>query len=180
MIKTTANVAKAATTSIEKINWGGRYAFSLFICLMLVSVFVRGQQLSCGTVCTPEMAAHIQIPTTTLPFSQQSYLVEIPIKIHVVCSGSNASSCYNEAAINNALTFLNDTYEDVPMQFYECGARDFIYNSPYYNFTYDTTNEALLTSGHDLRNVINIYFVNTISGSQEAQLHTLICQLLVT
>ena len=171
MIKTTANVAMAATTSIEKINWGGRYAFSLFICLMLVSVFVRGQQLSCGTVCTPEMAAHIQIPTTTLPFSQRS-LVEIPIKIHVVCSGSNASSCYNEAAINNALTFLNDTYVDVPMQFYECGARDFIYNSPYYNFTYNTANEALLTSDHDVRNVINIYFVNTISGSQGAAAYT--------
>lgn len=127
-----------------------------------MSIFAKGQTLGCGTVCTPQMAAHLEIPTAVVPFSQRA-LIEIPIKIHIVCSGNDASTGYSNAAITSALTQLNVLYNDVPMHFYECGSRNFIYNSPYYDFVSTTASEALLTADHDVQNAINIYFVNYIT-----------------
>lgn len=164
MARKNTNTNAAIRIVKNKINRGGVELPFILILLLCFCMPLKAQQIGCGTVCTPEMAAHIQVPSTAVPFGQRA-TIEVPIKIHVVCSGSSNSSCYDQATIDNALAYLNTTYAAVPMHFYECGGRDFIYNSPYYDFERSIANQALLAADYDVRKAINIYFVNTISGS---------------
>ncbi|PSJ78144.1 hypothetical protein C7N43_04810, partial [Sphingobacteriales bacterium UPWRP_1] len=88
-------------------------------------------------------------------------IIEIPIQINIVCPGSTASTCFSETEVNNALNTLNTYFANVPMHFYECADRNYIYNVE--GIIYESNeSEFTLCSNYDVSGAINIYFVNRI------------------
>ncbi|HRI28210.1 MAG TPA: hypothetical protein PK239_13780 [Chitinophagales bacterium] len=139
-------------------------------CLFLGGIFkVAAQENAsfCGTHYTESDVAFISahMSGTYRNFSQRMSLsggtIEIPVQIHVVCPSNAPESCFPQAVIDNALAVLNAYYANVPMHFYECADRNYIYNTPGVIYK-NNLSEFTLCSPHDVAKVVNIYFVDKI------------------
>lgn len=150
------------------------YLFLLLLLLILTTSSSKilaqsgGGEYECGTRFTQSGIDYIEVHTSgiyrnyTQRASASGGTIEVPIQINIVCPGGNSSSCFPETDINNAIAVLNSYFANVPMHFYECSDRNYIYNTDGVVYD-DALSEANLCSDYDINNVVNIYFVDRIS-----------------
>lgn len=140
----------------------------LFIIIQstLYSQISKTKDLVCGTQWTSENEIYYKNEKAK---KQKSYKlnspVSIPIKVHIV-RNSDGSGGINEAGFMTILNELNSAYAPMQMSFYLCEAINYINNSEFY--TFDKSEENDLASSTEVIQVINIYYVNTISGLGES------------
>ncbi|OWY22325.1 T9SS C-terminal target domain-containing protein [Sphingobacteriales bacterium UPWRP_1] len=121
----------------------------------------------CGTYYSIGDVAFIEahIAGTYRNFSQRMAAsggtIEIPVQIHIACPSNDPVSCFPETAIDNAINVLNALYANVPMHFYECADRNYIYETAGV-VNNNNLSEFTLCSPHDVAGVVNIYFVDKI------------------
>lgn len=84
----------------------------------------------------------------------------IPVKIHIVRNNSGLTSL-DTALLRKGLRFINKAFEESGLEFYVCGAYNYINNSVYYDI--DNTEYELLNTTFGTANVINIFMVNSIT-----------------
>ncbi|TXC82111.1 T9SS type A sorting domain-containing protein [Luteibaculum oceani] len=144
-------------------------------CLMLLGLGgilshpIYAQELTeeCGSKMSP---AQEQIFLSTLK-SRQQFTVDftqksqrsLPVQHHII-RRSNGTGGLDPAEIPNLMNELNTYYANANIDFYECSSVNFIDDDTYYDF--QTSQESALASAHEVPNVINIYYANTVmSGS---------------
>ena len=84
----------------------------------------------------------------------------IPVKIHIIRK-SNGTGGLTATDINNIMNRMNSYYHNAFLDFYMCGGINFINSDNYWSFD-GQTDEAGLTTTHDVANVINMYFTDTV------------------
>lgn len=86
----------------------------------------------------------------------------IPVKIHMIRSSSGVSDL-NETQLHNAIEVLNQHYEFIGLNFFFCGDINYIDDDNLYDF--QQSDELEMASIHNIENVINIYFTNSITNN---------------
>ncbi|HUM53298.1 MAG TPA: hypothetical protein PK431_15855, partial [Chitinophagales bacterium] len=84
----------------------------------------------------------------------------IPIKIYIVRDNAGVTTL-DTSLLRRGLVFMNKLFEGSGLEFYVCGAYNYINNTTYYNL--DNTEYELLNNTYGTANVINMYMVNSIN-----------------
>ena len=92
----------------------------------------------------------------TTPFRST---IEVPVKLHIVQDDNGISSLTEEDALTN-LAEANELFAESGLQFVSCGSVHLISSSEYFDL--DETEEANLLKKYNVKNVVNIYYFNTI------------------
>ena len=146
----------------------------LFIALLL---FLKGfsQDLPCGTEFSREYAEKMKnsIPefeqfkasfqknmSSTSRIAAGLKKNSIPIKIYIVRDNAGVTTL-DTSLLRKGLVFMNKLFEGSGLEFYVCGAYNYINNTTYYNL--DNTEYELLNNTYGTANVINMYMVNSIN-----------------
>jgi PKD repeat protein len=130
-------------------------------CLALLGGFsAKGQ--GCGFDPTPEQQAAVAQLLAGRAVSRTEAgdaLVTIPLKFHLV-RRSDGTGGITASQVEGILAQLNTYYEPANMRFSQFGELNFIDNDDLYNF--DAAREDQAATGNDVRNVVNLYFFNSI------------------
>jgi hypothetical protein len=95
--------------------------------------------------------------------SRNSLLMDtIPYKVHIIRTSSGTGGI-STASLTTAFNNVNTIYTTANMHFKQCGNINYIDSDTYYSF--NSANEAALTSANNVTNVINIYFTNSVTTS---------------
>jgi hypothetical protein len=86
----------------------------------------------------------------------------IPIKIYIVRDNAGVTTL-DTTLLRKGLIYMNKLFEGSGLEFYVCGAYNYINNTTYYNL--DNTEYELLNNTYGTANVINMYMVNSINHS---------------
>lgn len=122
---------------------------------------LKGKQIS-GTVISDQqlgfLDSHKEVfkefePPTSLRMK------EIPVKVHIVKSSNSESASIDDVKI--AFDKLNKHFIQIYIQFVPLGDYNYVSNDKYYNFNKE--DESALCSNNDLKGVINLYIVGSIS-----------------
>ena len=127
---------------------------------------------TCGTEVTPKQIQYLDKTKT----QRQNYSVfnnlnarmpinRVPVKIHIVRTSAGTGGL-TTAQIATVINDMNVFYANSNMEFFECGAINYIDDDTYYN--YDAASENALAVPNDVSNVINIYFLNSITSGGSA------------
>lgn len=145
---------------------------------LLLSMALQAQPTECGTV-TPSQDP---IPPALQPAYQQfeqqflqqyrsgqrnSVLDTVPIQVHVVRTSSGTGGI-TVSDLTAAFNIVNNYYANANMYFKYCNAINYINSNTYYDF--DASDEAALRAAHNVSNVINIYFFNSITSGSGSSL----------
>ena len=127
----------------------------------------------CGTVVSPEAQAYFE---QLLPQIQQfedefaelalqrssTAVSSVPIKAHIIRTDAGSGGlALNQ--FNAAMAIMNDFYANAFLEFFLCEGINYIDDTNLYDF--ETEEEAAMTATHNVDNVINIYFANTVTSS---------------
>ena len=127
----------------------------------------------CGTVVSPEAQAYFE---QLLPQIQQfeeefaelalerssTAVSSVPIKAHIIRTDAGSGGlALNQ--FNAAMAIMNDFYANAFLEFFLCEGINYIDDSNLYDF--ETDEEAAMIATHNVDNVINIYFANTVTSS---------------
>ncbi|MBO6607210.1 T9SS type A sorting domain-containing protein [Psychroserpens sp.] len=147
----------------------------LFFALFLTITNVLAQQIEeCGTTLTPESERYLQeLQPQIKQYEQEFYALQaqrnsstavtsVPVKAHVLRTDAGTGGL-TESQINSAFAIMNGYYANANLEFFLCEGINFINNSTFYNFT--TSEEADLRAAYNVDNVINIYFANEVTNS---------------
>lgn len=93
--------------------------------------------------------------------------VDLPIQAHIIRQ-NDGSGGLTEVALNAAIDQLNINFAATEFTFFLCGDINYIDEDTYYD--YETDQEGDLTSANNVSNRINIYFVNSITISDDGGL----------
>jgi Pregnancy-associated plasma protein-A len=148
-----------------------RFGILLFFCLSFFGGFGQDSTpIECGTR-SPTKQEMIGILRQEKAFKQSLGsttnlvgAITVYIKFHNVLN-SDGTGRNIASSINNILSYLDQKYASVNINFEQGGGIDYIYSSNYYNFYSGCSginDEANLRNGRDATNAINIYFVGTI------------------
>lgn len=85
----------------------------------------------------------------------------IPIQIHIAFTNTGGGGI-SDYTVNNTIAEVNADFLPSGVQFYECGPRNYIYNTAISQFNYNVS-DATLTNTYDVPNVLNLYYVNSIT-----------------
>lgn len=148
---------------------------SLFFALFLSLNCVMAQQIeACGTIMTPESERYLQdIQPQIKQYEREFYnlqaqrnsstaITSVPVKAHVLRTDAGTGGL-TEAQVNSAFAIMNAYYANANLEFFLCEGINFINNSTFYNFT--ISEEADLRAAYNVDNVINIYFANEVTNS---------------
>lgn len=122
---------------------------------------LKGKQIS-GTVINDEelkfLTSHKEAlqgfePPTSLRMK------EIPVKVHIVKSSNAESASIDD--VKTAFAKLNKYFIQIYVQFVPLGDYNYISNDKYYKFNKE--DENALCSNNDLKEVLNLYIVGSIS-----------------
>jgi PKD repeat protein len=127
----------------------------------------------CGTVVGPEAQAYFEqlLPQIQLfeeEFNELSVqrsstaLNSVPIKVHIIRTNAGTGGLFLNQ-LNAALGIMNDYYANAYLEFFMCEGINYIDDSNLYDFETDEQ-DAMITT-HNVPNVINIYFANTVTSS---------------
>lgn len=146
-----------------------------FFALFLSVTSLMAQQIEeCGTIMTPESERYLQdIQPQIKQYEQEFYSLQaqrnsstavtsVPVKAHVLRTDAGTGGL-TEAQINSAFAIMNSYYANANLEFFLCEGINFINNSTFYNFT--ISEEADLRAAYNVDNVINIYFANEVTNS---------------
>lgn len=132
----------------------------------LSAVIVEAQE--CGTQVTEEQRAFMEsIFKNAKPsnYRTNQAIVDIPLKAHIIRQ-TNGEGGLSEAQLNSAMNVLNSFYNSADIRFYLFEGINFIDDDEYYEF--DAADEGKLAGTHDVNNVINVYFFNSITSQGSA------------
>ncbi|MCA0132340.1 T9SS type A sorting domain-containing protein [Winogradskyella alexanderae] len=141
--------------------------------------FLNAQSDDCGFKFTEEEQNYYdskidQIKALETEFLQnQSFgrnsnlLSSVPIKAHIIRQ-SDGTGGLTEIQLNDAIATMNSIYVSAGLEFFLCDGINYINNDDYY--TYESSEEGLLTSVNNVNGVINIYFTNSITSSSGGSL----------
>lgn len=141
--------------------------FNIITLICLLILYHSNQSLAqylCGTVATNEQKSFIKKQLGKLKeidltnARMQTY--NIAVKAHIV-RRDDGSGGLSPADLNAAIVTLNQIYAPTGLVFTQCGAINYIDNTSYYDFT--PSEESGLATNNDIPNVINIYFLNSIT-----------------
>lgn len=148
---------------------------TLVFIVSLFHVFLSHAQVEpqCGTVVSPENQFYFeqllpQIQQFEDQFSElalqrsSTALSSVPIKAHIIRTDSGTGGL-SESDLNDALAVVNGFYANAFLEFFLCDGINYIDDSNLYDF--ETDEEADMTNIHNVNNVINIYFANTVTSS---------------
>ena len=138
--------------------------FALVACWSLTSA---GQAHQCGSRPTP---AQIEVMgamrNARAGFARSNDVIHLPVHHHIVRQ-SNGTSLVSNADLPGLIDELNAHFVEANVQFFTCGATNYINNSLYYDF--DQYYEDALCEPNDIEDVINVYYVNSIVMSDGFQ-----------
>lgn len=156
--------------------------FIFFIGALLFASLMYSEEIPCGTVVSKEYAEGMK---QTMPEFEQFkssfqrntssndriasglYKNSIPIKIHVVRNNSGFTSL-DTAYLRKGVAYINKLFLNSGLEFYICGAYNYINNSTYYNL--DNSEYTPLNNTYGIANVINMFFVDVLTfGGSNAQ-----------
>jgi len=87
-------------------------------------------------------------------------IVDVPVQIYLF-KNSSGNSNVSISQIRSELDSVNTFYANANIRLVECGAPEIITSSTLYDYSYNQ--QSFVLSNHYTPNVINIYFVNTIT-----------------
>jgi len=120
-----------------------------------------GQAHLCGSHPTP---AQIEVMNAMRDaragFTRSNNVVYLPVHHHIVRQ-SNGVSLVTNSDLPGLMDELNGYFAESNVQFFTCGPTNYINSSSYYDFHQDQ--EDALCEANDIENVINMYYVNTIT-----------------
>lgn len=87
-------------------------------------------------------------------------LVAVPLKIHIITE-DDGSGGLSLTELNQGIANLNYHFQAANMEFYICGAIDYIYNSTYYRYHSDEES-ALAAEADEVTDAMNIYIPLTV------------------
>ena len=148
---------------------------SLCLCLLLASQ-IHGQQehnLECGTLMTPQSEAYYKKIEPQIKFYESQYydllqnrsstaISSIPIKAHIIRTSAGTGGL-TVAELNDAIANVNAFYANSFMEFFLCDGINYIDDDNLYDF--ETNDEAAMTAAHNVDNLVNIYFTDTVISS---------------
>ncbi|WP_204346557.1 zinc-dependent metalloprotease [Psychroserpens algicola] len=146
----------------------------LFVALISCSVFNAQTEPECGTIMSPESQAIFNELLPQIQQYEQEYfqlanarrastaLTSVPIKAHIVRPSAGFGGL-TIPQLNDAIATMNSYFANAYLEFFLCEGINYIDSDDYFNYTLDQ--EAALTNGN-VDNVINIYFVNSITTSE--------------
>jgi hypothetical protein len=136
----------------------------LFMSIIFTIVNVNAQG-SCGTA-HPTQAQYdfTKNVVSNIMLTANAGMTCIPIRPHIVRK-TDGTGGISLTEINQGISYLNEYYFDMGVEFYLCGTTpDFIDSDTHYDFL--SANETAMTSaGNEVTNAINMYFVNGINYS---------------
>ncbi|WP_323788604.1 T9SS type A sorting domain-containing protein [Psychroserpens sp.] len=127
----------------------------------------------CGTIMSPEAQTYYQ---QLLPQIQQfenqfnelalqrasTAVSSVPIKAHIIRTDFGTGGlALNE--FNSALAIMNSYFANAFIEFFLCESINYIDDSSLFDF--ETDEQNAMTTAHNIDNVINIYFANTVTSS---------------
>jgi hypothetical protein len=137
------------------------------LCLFLNYGISQHHPEGCGMTASPESIAYLKQNldkrANYLNQNRSNNIIWVPIQIHMTFE-NNGGGGLTDYEVNISLNKLNTSFYPSGVQFYECAARNSINNSTLYNFEYNVS-ENTLTNVYDVPNVINVYYVNTLTSS---------------
>jgi hypothetical protein len=122
---------------------------------------LKGKEIS-GTVINDDQLTFLMSHQETFKeFERPTSLnmMEVPVKVHII-KNSNAESASIDD-VKTAFAKLNKHFVQIYVQFVPLGDYNYISNDKYYEFNKEDENG--LCGSNDLKNVINLYIVGSIS-----------------
>jgi len=116
--------------------------------------------LLCGTQFTEKQIEYLnETRTARRSFERSAVTHYVPIVNHIVRE-NNGMGGLSIVMLENALTELNNEYEDANIQFFQCRPVNYIDNTTWLDF--NTVEEAAMTMPHEVDDIINIYYVDEV------------------
>lgn len=143
--------------------------FACFITFWTIGIVQFNQvtaQHSCGTHATTTQIEYMD--KSIRPYAQNyarfrtHATVYVPIKAHIV-RPSNGNGGLSISDLVTAINSMNNYYNNANINFYLYENINYIDNDSFYD--YDAADENALTGSNDVKNVINIYFVNSATNN---------------
>ena len=119
----------------------------------------------CGTesYMTPQQRSiYLQTRDARNSWEKAETTLDFPIQFHIVRQTSGTGGL-DPLLLPSVMNDINSEYINSNMQFYECATVNFIDDSGNYNFN-KSNNKSSFSATHDVSNVINIYFFNSITS----------------
>lgn len=137
--------------------------------IFMTSIAQEENHQECGIQVGPESEAYFQRTAKAWNRFLKTYdaTIEsrsadyIPVQIHIV-RRSDGTGGISVNDINQAIAEANSYYINANIQFFICGDVNYIDNNTYYSF--DKSEESALIAGDYVSNVLNIYFMNTVTS----------------
>ena len=131
------------------------------------SLTSAGQAHQCGSRPTPAQTEVMgAMRNARAGFARSNDVIHLPVHHHIVRQ-SNGTSLVSNADLPGLIDELNAHFVEANVQFFTCGATNYINNSLYYDF--DQYYEGALCEPNDIEDVINVYYVNSIVMSDGFQ-----------
>ncbi len=133
---------------------------------LLLFTKINYAQTACGTQIDDETAEYLMSELDEVQhFIQQNSTLKnastylLPIQIHIVRQ-SNGTGGITAAQASQSIVDLNADFADAGIEFYQCGAINYIDSDTYYDF--EQADEQGLTSANDVEGSINMYYCNRV------------------
>ena len=153
----------------------------IFSILLSVSSHLLSQNNTlpvCGTITSAETLKYFNDIKPQLKNYQSKFLnsksnknsskstakIQIPIKAHVIRT-KNGEGGINEYELNDAITYLNETFSGGFMEFFLCNGIDYINDDTFYHFK--SSEEKSMVDTNYITGAINIYFTDHIKNSSD-------------
>lgn len=160
---------------LMKVNLQPMKSFIVFIGMLIASISGFSQELPCATEVSREYAEKMKNSMPEFEEFKASFQENmpatgriaaglkknsIPIKIYIVRDNAGATTL-DTTLLRKGLVYMNKLFDGSGLEFYVCGAYNYINNTTYYNL--DNTEYELLNNTYGTANVINMYMVNSIN-----------------
>ncbi|WP_460219464.1 T9SS type A sorting domain-containing protein [Psychroserpens sp. MEBiC05023] len=146
----------------------------LLVVSFITCTLVNAQNTpECGTNWTPEAQSYFEQMLPQLQEYEREYfrlsaqgrrsstaISSVPIKAHIVRPSAGFGGL-TEVQLNDAIAIMNGYFSNALLEFFLCDGINYIDDDTFYDYV--TDQEAALTGPNNVANVINIYFVNSIS-----------------
>ncbi|WP_411894379.1 T9SS type A sorting domain-containing protein [Winogradskyella sp. A2] len=151
----------------------------LLFLLLFVSTSINAQSDDCGFEFTEAAQNYYdsikdQIEELETEFLENqltgrssTLLSSVPVKAHIIRQSDGTGGLTN-IELNDAMAAMNSIYVNAGLEFFLCDGINYINSDDYY--TYQSAEESLMTSVHNVNGVINIYFTNSITSSSGGSL----------
>jgi Domain of unknown function (DUF4384)/Pregnancy-associated plasma protein-A len=135
-----------------------------FLLLLFVCSAIQAQD--CGTKANPKEIEYMRGFAEQLrgfDGTMTRGIRDFPVKLHILRK-SDGTGGTTEIALRKAFDYVNQIYAAANIRFVIYDSPNYINSSEYYDFDPDTQSENALCNKHDVKNVINVYFFNSMSG----------------